>query len=174
MENERFNQWAILELLGHRRLAGCVSEETIAGVSMLRIDIPAGDSLNLAAGYTTQYYSPSALYCLTPTTEAIVRVFCKTNQPTPIQRWELRTLEPSASATDLTSAPDEQVNWDKVDSNNAEIAYNAYAKAANWLTYDNKPMPVWNGTELPPLPDNIKHRWFEAARAIREASNLPF
>jgi hypothetical protein len=70
--------------------------------------------------------------------------------------------------------PVEQLNYDKVDSDNAEIAYNAYAKAASWLTYDNKPMPVWNGTELATLPDNIKSRWFEAARAIREASYLPF
>jgi hypothetical protein len=94
MQNEKFNQWAILELLGHRRLAGCVSEETIAGVSMLRIDIPAGDSLNMSGSYTTQFYSPSAIYCITPTTEALVRNFAKNNQPAPVQKWELRTLEP--------------------------------------------------------------------------------
>jgi hypothetical protein len=109
MQNEKFNQWAILELLGHRRLAGCVSEETIAGVSMLRIDIPAGDPMNLTGKYTTQFYSPSAVYCITPTSEEIVRVFCKNHQPTPIQSWELRTLEPPASATGLRSDPDDPI-----------------------------------------------------------------
>lgn len=33
--------WAILELLGHRRLAGRVSEVTLAGTTMLRLDVPS-------------------------------------------------------------------------------------------------------------------------------------
>src|SRR5262245_4954119 len=37
---ERFEGWAVLELMGHRRLGGYLREVSIAGAGMLRIDIP--------------------------------------------------------------------------------------------------------------------------------------
>jgi hypothetical protein len=66
-----FEGWAVLEILGHRRVAGYESEATIAGAVMLRIDIPgpnAGDPVK-----ATQYYGGSSLFCLTPTTEELAR-----------------------------------------------------------------------------------------------------
>lgn len=38
---DKFDSWAILELMGHVRLAGRVSETMIAGAPMLRLDVPA-------------------------------------------------------------------------------------------------------------------------------------
>lgn len=66
---EPFSGWAIVEVMGHRQVCGMVSEATVAGAQMLRVDVPGK-----AAGETiaTQYYSPSAIYCLTPTTEEAV------------------------------------------------------------------------------------------------------
>ena len=63
-----FEGWAFLELMGHRKLAGFVREQNFAGAGLIRIDVP-GDDGNVA----TQFYSPSALYCLTPTTEEMAR-----------------------------------------------------------------------------------------------------
>ena len=34
-----FDEWAILELMGHRRLAGKVTEQEIGGANMIRIDV---------------------------------------------------------------------------------------------------------------------------------------
>jgi len=48
-----FSDWAILELMGHRRLGGYVSQQEIAGAAMLRIDIPGEDGQPAA----TQFYS---------------------------------------------------------------------------------------------------------------------
>jgi len=42
--------------------------------------------------------------------------------------------------------------------------YAAYAKEANNLTWDLKPMPTWNE-----LGNNIQRRWLEYARTIRDA-----
>jgi hypothetical protein len=39
-----FEGWAFLELMGHRRLGGYVSEATVAGAGFLRIDVPGDDS----------------------------------------------------------------------------------------------------------------------------------
>lgn len=79
--------WGVLELLGHRRLAGIIREESVAGVGMIRIDIPGEEGR-----MTTQFYAPGALYCLTPCDEATARAFAIEHQPQPIQRWELAAL----------------------------------------------------------------------------------
>ena len=64
-EAERFGTWAILELMGHRRLAGYLTELQIAGAGFLRLDIPPiGDEQG-----ATQFYAPSSVYAITPVTE---------------------------------------------------------------------------------------------------------
>lgn len=80
----KFEEWAILELMGHRRLAGKVTDAVIGGGAFLRIDIPAKDGKQ-----TTQYYSPGAVYCITPTTEEVARMVADQSQPEPVYRWEL-------------------------------------------------------------------------------------
>lgn len=81
--SDTFDQWAILELLGHVRIAGRVTEEEHFGAKLGRIDIPNGD------GFTTQWFSGGSIYRLTPTTEAIARGVALRNQPEPVHRWEL-------------------------------------------------------------------------------------
>ena len=87
-ERNPFADWAILELMGHRRLAGYVTEQEIAGAGFLRIDVPGTDGPT-----ASQFYSPSAVYCMTPTTEAMARAVARTCQPEPVQRWELALPE---------------------------------------------------------------------------------
>jgi hypothetical protein len=48
---EKFEGWAILELMGHRRLGGYVRETQIAGAGMLRIDIPSNEPQTLIVRY---------------------------------------------------------------------------------------------------------------------------
>jgi hypothetical protein len=82
-EQEQGIGWAIVELLGHVRLAGRVSEEEHFGAKLGRLDIPTG------AGFTTQFFGGSAVYRLTPVTEEIARAVAERNQPEPVSRWEL-------------------------------------------------------------------------------------
>lgn len=78
-----YDGWAILELMGHVRLSGRVTEESHFGVALGRIDIPTAD------GYTTQYFGGNSIYRLTPTTEEIARSVALRNQPEPVRPWEL-------------------------------------------------------------------------------------
>lgn len=87
-ETEIFKDWAILELMGHRRLAGMVTEQTIGGAAFIRIDIPGADGKS-----STQFYSPAAVYAITPTTEELARAVAASSQPAPVQRWELPQLK---------------------------------------------------------------------------------
>jgi hypothetical protein len=113
MSDERFKGWAILELMGgHRRLAGYVQEVELAGHGMLRVDVPRHPEAVCTCGSdqseslshehhlhhcllfsddeaapvdveATQFYPPSALYCLTPTTESTARMIAKL-----VSRWD--------------------------------------------------------------------------------------
>jgi hypothetical protein len=80
-----FESWALLELMGHRRLGGFVREVQIAGAGFFRIDVP-GDN---GETHSTQFYPPSSVYCLTPVSEAAARIVAKTTRPEPVTRWEL-------------------------------------------------------------------------------------
>jgi hypothetical protein len=87
---ETFETWAIIELMGHRRLAGRVTEQQIAGEGFLRLDVPDGDGPG-----TTHYYRPGVVYGIHPTSEATARRIADLGRPTPVQRWELPEATPS-------------------------------------------------------------------------------
>lgn len=84
-ESKVYEGWTILELMGHRRLGGYVTEVNIAGAGFLRIDVPGADGTPVAS----QFYPPSSVYCLTPVAEAMARAVALRNQPQPVSRWEL-------------------------------------------------------------------------------------
>lgn len=83
-ENGKFESWAILELMGHRRLAGFITEQEIGGSAMLRLDVH-----DTEGAVTTQFYSGAAVYCITPTTEEIARKIGERSKPEPVHRYEL-------------------------------------------------------------------------------------
>lgn len=105
---ETFEGWAILELMGHRRLAGWVTETELAGQGVLRLDVPrsaADDEMGEEHGdpeeerwLATQFYAPSALYCLTPVDEDVARGLAERQRPHPVHPWELPA--PRARADD--------------------------------------------------------------------------
>lgn len=63
---DQFEGWAVVEMLGHRRLVGKVSQVELAGVKMLRVDIPSTPA-------TFIFVNPLSLYALSPTTQEEVR-----------------------------------------------------------------------------------------------------
>ena len=79
-----YEGWAILELMGHRRLAGYVCEVAQYGAAMIQINVR-----DLADNCVTQFYGGSAIYCVTPTTEDIARRLAENSSPEPVSRFEL-------------------------------------------------------------------------------------
>ncbi len=80
-----FEGWVILEVMGHRKLGGYLTEQTIAGKAFIRLDVTNTKGKQTA----TQFYSPESVYCITPTTEKIAVGYGTNNQPQPVQWWEL-------------------------------------------------------------------------------------
>lgn len=67
MDEPKPEQWAIVEIMGHHRQAGRISEVTQFGAVLLRVDVPAGD------GWATEFYGGSAIYRLRICTEEVAR-----------------------------------------------------------------------------------------------------
>jgi hypothetical protein len=80
-----FDEWAICELLGHRRVAGRIREVQIAGAGFLRLDIPPTDG----HPEQTQYIAPGSIYALHPVTEDVAQAVAKHCRPEPAHSWEL-------------------------------------------------------------------------------------
>lgn len=92
-KHEKFETWAIVELMGHVRIAGLLTEEERFGVKMGRIDIPDGDGGVL----TTQYFGGSSVYRITPVSEEAARAVAARNKPEPVHYYELPKPERSFS-----------------------------------------------------------------------------
>lgn len=84
MTENKFESWAIVELMGHVKLAGKLTEEERFGAKMGRIDIPRD-----AEKFVTQYFGGGSVYRITPTTEEIARAVAARNAPAPVHAWEL-------------------------------------------------------------------------------------
>jgi hypothetical protein len=83
-----FDSWSVVEIMGHRKLAGKALPPGGPGAlaSMLRIDVYDGDGDE----YTTQFYGASAIFSLTPATEEVCRLLgARWHAPPPVQPWEL-------------------------------------------------------------------------------------
>lgn len=98
-DEEQYEGWTILELMGHRRIIGYVRQQEIAGRAFLRVDIPSEPPV-------TQFYSSDAVYCMTPTTEQLARRACALNRVAPVSQWEL-PAPPAAKPVDAEIVDDE-------------------------------------------------------------------
>jgi len=85
-DEKKFEQWAIVELFGHSRIAGRVTEQTIGGCSFVRVDVPAVEQNQPF----TKLYGQGAIYALTFTDEAAATLAAKAIQAQPINVWELQ------------------------------------------------------------------------------------
>ena len=84
-----FGEWCIVEMFGHRRLAGYVTADApIMTASRLRVDIYPGSAEQPSMTQFVTY--PAAVYCLTPTSELIARAAAQQQTPDPVARWELQ------------------------------------------------------------------------------------
>lgn len=88
-----YESWSLIEIMGHQRLAGMVTETTVAGAAMLRVDVPEVDGV---AGFTT-FLGAGSIYRLTPVSEDIARRMATQFRIRPVQAYELPGLPAPAS-----------------------------------------------------------------------------
>lgn len=92
-ETKSFEQWCVVEIMGHKRFAGFVTEQTIGGNSFVRIDVPetlGTDGKTL--GPFTKLFGAASIYCLTPCTEATARAFAAGLRSQAFDLYEVQRL----------------------------------------------------------------------------------
>ena len=80
-QSAKFEQWCIVELFGHTRIAGLVTEATIGGCAFIRVDVPKFDVPDETL--FTRYLGNGAIYALNPTTKEDVLRACEYLSPRP-------------------------------------------------------------------------------------------
>lgn len=86
--NSGFDEWALVELMGHQRIAGRVTEAEIGGCKFVRVDVPASE----AAQPLTKFLGPSSIYAITPMSEESARSVASRIDAAPISAWDARRL----------------------------------------------------------------------------------
>lgn len=95
-----FSGYAILELMGHRRLGGYVRETTFAGAACVRIDIPkpeaecwrTTDAPRVEEVLATSIYGGAAIFCMTPCKAAMARAVAVNTTAVEMTFYEQQTL----------------------------------------------------------------------------------
>lgn len=99
--------WAVVELMGHVRIAGRLTEEEKFGGKLGRLDIPTSkpcervhvpfqdpcpdckDTKQVDGGFVTQWFGASSVYRITAVTEDVARdIARRSSSVAPVQAWE--------------------------------------------------------------------------------------
>ncbi len=83
--HESFDQWAIVDVMGHQRYVGRVTEQVIAGQGFVRVDVPKTDSTEP----WTKIIGTSSIYSITPVSEDIARSMANKRRDEPVYAYEL-------------------------------------------------------------------------------------
>lgn len=103
-----FETHAIVELMGHQKIAGKVSEQVVASNTFLRIDVPKTSDHEPY----TKLYGANAVYCITPTDEATAQLAAESFDVPPISPYILRMPESPALAEKVI-VDDEDYGFDE-------------------------------------------------------------
>lgn len=105
----KFEQWCVVEIMGHRRFAGFVTEQSVGGTSFVRVDVP---EVVTRAGMTlpafTKLFGAGSIYCLSPCTEETARAFAAELRAASFSEYEAPRLEaPRPAAADVCGDDDD-------------------------------------------------------------------
>lgn len=85
---EKLEAWVIVELFGHQRIAGKLTEQQIGGGNMIRIDVPETKS---QPGFT-RFLGNAAIYAINPVSEQIARAAAENLNAAPVRAYDIPEL----------------------------------------------------------------------------------
>lgn len=91
-DDNKFEQWAIVELFGHQRIAGLVTEQTIGGCQFVRVDVPA---VGGCPAYT-KCYGQGAIYAINFVDRDIALAAAERMRTRPITPYDVGALTSDA------------------------------------------------------------------------------
>jgi hypothetical protein len=86
MEEAELSGWGLVEIMGHQRIAGRLSERSIAGTNLLQVDIPLSDE---PEHFRTPFVGGGSIYALYPTDEKTARALAKRPGTRPTYQYDV-------------------------------------------------------------------------------------
>ncbi len=86
--NQKLELFAIVELFGHTKMAGKVTEQSIGPATFVRVDVPE----TTEQPSFTRLLNPSAIYAINPVTEEVMEHMAKNFSQKPIESWDIRKM----------------------------------------------------------------------------------
>lgn len=105
MEAQQIKLFAIVELFGHQKMAGVVTEQQLGGASFVRVDVPETES----SPAFTRLLNPSAIYAINPVSEDVMKLKVESLNAKPIEAWDFRKMQEKVLA--LGQKSNEEVEW---------------------------------------------------------------
>lgn len=102
---ERFETWAIVEVMGHKRFAGRVTEQEVGGASFVRVDVPKVGEREAF----TKLFGASSIYCITPCDEETAHRCAEGFHTEAFNRFELPALPAASSLRPDPYDPDDLI-----------------------------------------------------------------
>lgn len=108
-ESQPFDAWGMLELFGHQKLAGRLTEQSIGGCHFIRIDVPEVESLP----EYTRLFTQGAIYGVTITTEGVARKLAANLRAAPIKAYDIAAPAPAISYSGKPPSFEEEMGEDE-------------------------------------------------------------
>lgn len=86
---EKIELFAIVELFGHTRISGKVTDQSIGGSTFVRVDVP---DTSVQPKFT-RFLNPSAIYAINPVTEDVMKEMADRIGQKPIDSWDIREMQ---------------------------------------------------------------------------------
>lgn len=107
-----FENHAIVELFGHQRIVGKVTDFQIGGASFIRVDVPETPGIPAF----TKFFGASAIYAITPVDEETANLAARAYVQSPINKFHIAQLLPSSDTGPNYRPPqyedDDDDDWD--------------------------------------------------------------
>jgi len=104
--------WAVVEVMGHTRYAGRVSQHAALGGALIRVEVPAilNDQGTEEIPAFEKLLAPAAIFAITPTTEILAREAARRFRTRPFTILDLPELVRRPRLPGIERHPDDHVD----------------------------------------------------------------
>lgn len=108
---QKFDMWCLVELFGHQKLSGKVSERNLGGAAFLQVDVP--ETTNNPA--FTKILNPSAIYAINPIDEQTAKAYAENIESKPINTWDVHEFLRKANKQLAAKSDDAEIKYNADD-----------------------------------------------------------
>lgn len=105
-KKDKLELFAIVELFGHQKISGKVSEQTWGNATFIRIDVPETKTVPAF----TRFVNPTAVYAINPVTEDVMKIKAEAFEQSPINVWDVKKMHEKLLALNYTEEKDDDEN----------------------------------------------------------------